>query len=156
MSTPEKPRLKRVLNRKDLLALAWGCMVGWGWVVLSGDMALSAGTLGSAFAFLFAGVIISLVGLVYGDLTSRIPRAGGELAFCFVGLGPKRSAACGWILCLNPSPERGSILNQYPGVMYANVRPTGTTALPLAGILTLSTACKSDPESPVSGHTLLI
>ena len=100
MSTPEKPRLKRVLNRKDLLALAWGCMVGWGWVVLSGDMALSAGTLGSAFAFLFAGVIISLVGLVYGDLTSRIPRAGGELAFFFVGLGPMRSAACGWVLCL--------------------------------------------------------
>jgi hypothetical protein len=29
--------LKRVLDRKDTLALAFGAMVGWGWVILSGD-----------------------------------------------------------------------------------------------------------------------
>lgn len=96
----EKPMLKRVLNRRDLLALAWGCMVGWGWIVLSGGMVVKAGTIGSALAFLFAGLVILLVGLVYADFTARIPRAGGELAFCFSGLGPKRSAACGWVLCL--------------------------------------------------------
>lgn len=92
--------LQRVLGRRDLLALAWGCMIGWGWVILSAGMAERAGPVGSALAFLCGGVVIALVGLVYADFTARIPRAGGELAFCFAGLGPKRSAACGWILCL--------------------------------------------------------
>ena len=32
-----KHTLNRVLGMKDTLALAFGAMVGWGWVILSGD-----------------------------------------------------------------------------------------------------------------------
>lgn len=85
-SASATPQLRRVLGRGDLLALAWGAMVGWGWVILSGSMSERAGTLGSALAFGIAALVIGTVGLLYAELTARIPRAGGELAFCFAGL----------------------------------------------------------------------
>ncbi len=94
------PQLRRVLGRLDLLALAWGAMIGWGWVILSGAMSERAGTLGSALAFAIAGPLIASIGALYAEFTARVPRAGGELAFCFAGLGPRWSACCGWVLCL--------------------------------------------------------
>lgn len=92
--------LQRVLGRRDLLALAWGAMIGWGWVVLSAEMASRAGTVGSALAFTVGAVMLLLVGALYAELTALMPRAGGELAFCMAGLGPVAAAFCGWILCL--------------------------------------------------------
>jgi len=92
--------LQRVLGRRDLLALAWGAMIGWGWVVLSAEMASRAGTIGSALAFAVGAAMLLLVGALYAELTAMMPRAGGELAFCLAGLGPVASAFCGWILCL--------------------------------------------------------
>ena len=92
--------LQRVLGRRDLLALAWGAMIGWGWVVLSAEMAGRAGSVGSALAFAVGAAMLLLVGALYAELTAMMPRAGGELAFCLAGLGPAASAFCGWILCL--------------------------------------------------------
>jgi amino acid transporter len=92
--------LKRVLTRSDVLGLAFGAMIGWGWVVLAGSMIERAGTLGSALAFGVGAVMVLLVGLTYAELTSALPRAGGELAFTFLALGPRASFACGWMLIL--------------------------------------------------------
>ena len=96
----EPGQLRRVLRRRDLMALAWGAMIGWGWVILSGAMSEDAGTLGSATAFVIAGVVIGWIGVLYAEFTARIPRAGGELAFCFAGLGPRVAALCAWSLGL--------------------------------------------------------
>lgn len=38
--------LKKSLGMFDIIALAFGAMVGWGWVVLAGGWILSAGTWG--------------------------------------------------------------------------------------------------------------
>ena len=81
MSRTAPPDLRRVLTRRDVLGLAFGAMVGWGWVVLAGDMIARAGTLGSALAFVVGAVMVLLVGLTYAELTAALPRAGGELAF---------------------------------------------------------------------------
>jgi len=96
----ESAKLHRILGRRDVLGLAFGAMVGWGWVVLSGEMIDRAGTLGSVFAFLLGAAMVLLVGLIYAELTSAISREGGELAFTFVGMGPKVSFLCGWALVL--------------------------------------------------------
>ena len=40
--------LKRVLTRMDTLALAFGAMIGWSWVLLTGTWTEQAGTLGTA------------------------------------------------------------------------------------------------------------
>jgi len=82
------------------LALAFGAIVGWGWVVLSGSLIEQAGALGSMLAFLVGALLVGSVGLTYAELTSALPRAGGELAFTYRALGPTWSWVCGWSLIL--------------------------------------------------------
>ena len=97
----EPPRqLRKVLGRRDVLALAFGAIIGWGWVVLAGEMAGRAGTVGSALAFVVGAVMVFFVGLTYAELTSALSRAGGELSFTYLGIGPRASFVCGWTLLL--------------------------------------------------------
>ena len=94
------PSLPRVLGRRDVFALAFGAIIGWGWVVLSGPMIDQAGTLGSVAAVVIGALMVALVGLTYAELTASMPRAGGELGFTYVGIGPAWSWWCGWWLAL--------------------------------------------------------
>ncbi len=91
---------RRILGRRDVLAVAFGAMIGWGWVVLAGEMIHRAGTVGSALAFVVGAVMVLFVGLTYAELTSALSRAGGELSFTFAGIGPRASFLCGWALLL--------------------------------------------------------
>lgn len=93
-------QLRKVLGRRDVLGLAFGAMIGWGWVVLAGEMIDKAGTIGSALAFFVGAVMVLFVGLTYAELTSALSRAGGELGFTYVGIGPWGSFVCGWALVL--------------------------------------------------------
>ena len=92
--------LRSVLGRREVMALAFGAIVGWSWVVLSGSLIARAGTLGSILAFLVGAVMVGFVGLIYAELTSALPRAGGELTFTYRALGPGWSWVCGWSLVL--------------------------------------------------------
>ena len=98
---PDAPaQLRKILGRRDVLSIAFGAMIGWGWVVLAGEMILLAGTLGSILALVVGAVMVWLVGLLYAELTSALSRAGGEISFAFVGLGPTGAFVCGWTLVL--------------------------------------------------------
>ena len=99
MSQPPQ-NLRRVLGRRDVLCLAFGAMIGWGWVVLAGEIIGRAGTLGAALAFIIGAVMVGLVGMTYAELTSMLSRAGGELSFTYAALGPRLSYVCGWTLLL--------------------------------------------------------
>ena len=92
--------LHKILGRREVLGIAFGAMIGWSWVVLSGEMIIRAGTIGSLLSFLLGAVMILLVGLTYAELTPALARAGGELTFTFVGIGPRASFLCGWALVL--------------------------------------------------------
>ena len=92
--------LQNILGRRDVISLAFGAMIGWGWVILSGPLIAQAGTLGSILAVILASAMVGCVGLAYAELTSAMPRAGGELAFTFRALGPGVSWVCGWALIL--------------------------------------------------------
>ncbi len=99
MSEPAS-ELRKVLGRRDVFALAFGAMIGWGWVVLAGEIIGRAGTIGAALAFIIGSVMVLLVGLTYAELTSALSRAGGELSFTFAALGARASFVCGWTLLL--------------------------------------------------------
>ena len=88
--------LKRVLGMKDTLALAFGAMVGWGWVILSGDWINFGGSLGAAAGFLLAGVPILMIGLVYAELAAAMPVVGGEHEYSLRALGRRWSFVCTW------------------------------------------------------------
>ena len=92
--------LRRFLGRGDVLAVAFGAMVGWSWVVLAGEMIVRAGAVGSILAFGAGAVMVWLVGLTYAELSSALSRAGGELSFTFLAMGPLGAFVCGWTLVL--------------------------------------------------------
>ncbi|MEW6661338.1 MAG: APC family permease [Bacillota bacterium] len=96
----ENNSLVRVLGRWDVLVLAFGAMIGWGWVVLAGEWANTGGSLGGMLAFLLGGIMVIFIGLAYAELTTAIPKAGGELFFSWRGLGVGASFICTWAIIL--------------------------------------------------------
>lgn len=92
--------LVRVLARKDVLALAFGAMIGWGWIVMTGSWIQSAGSLGAITAFLIGGIAILLVGLTYAELASAMPQVGGEHVYSYRALGHFASFICTWTIVL--------------------------------------------------------
>ncbi|MCL7940424.1 APC family permease [Halomonas sp. ATCH28] len=98
--TSTETHLTRVLARKDVLALAFGAMVGWGWIVLTGSWIQSAGSLGAITAFLIGGLIIVLVGLTYAELASAMPQVGGEHVYSYRAMGHFASFLCTWAITL--------------------------------------------------------
>ncbi|SDI41492.1 APC family permease [Natribacillus halophilus] len=96
----ENTQLKKVLNRTDALVLAFGAMIGWGWVVLAGGWVLDAGAIGAMIAFCIGGILVVFVGLTYSELAAAIPKVGGELSYTLRGIGPKSSFIASWAIVL--------------------------------------------------------
>ncbi|MGW0160191.1 APC family permease [Mycobacterium sp. NPDC003323] len=93
---PDDTSLLKVLGSWDVLALGFGAMIGFGWVVLTGDWISSAGTFGAVLAMTAGGVIMAVVGLTYAELTAAMPKAGGEHNFLLRGMGPRWSFIGSW------------------------------------------------------------
>ncbi|MFT9847459.1 APC family permease [Aneurinibacillus sp. REN35] len=96
----EEEKFDRVLTRFDVLALAFGAMIGWGWVVLAGDWVTAAGVIGSVLAFLGGGIMVIFVGLVYAELTAAMPRTGGEHVYIHRAMGYRWSFVGSWAIAL--------------------------------------------------------
>jgi len=90
--------LKRVLDLKDTLALSFGAMVGWSWVILSGMWIGNGGSLGAVLGFALAGLPIMLIGLLYAELASAMPVVGGEHEYSLRALGKFGSFICTWAI----------------------------------------------------------
>ena len=88
--------LKKSLGTLDVIALAFGAMVGWGWVVLAGGWILSAGTWGAMLAFLVGGLAVILIGVNYAELAASMPVTGGEHTYTHRALGVTVSFICSW------------------------------------------------------------
>jgi amino acid transporter len=90
--------LKRVLDLKDTLALSFGAMVGWSWVILSGVWVSNGGSLGAMLGFVLAGLPIMLIGLLYAELAAAMPVVGGEHEYSLRALGRHGSFVCTWAI----------------------------------------------------------
>lgn len=96
----EKNGLLRVLGRGDVLALAFGAMIGFGWIVLTSDFISDAGAGGAAIAFIVGGIVVTLVGLAYAELVSAMPHAGGEHNYALRALGGRGAFIASWSMVL--------------------------------------------------------
>lgn len=101
MSNNTNTEFKRVLRTRDVLMLAFGAMIGWGWVVSSGQWIQTGGALGTAIAFIIGGLMIYLVGMTYAELTTAMPKSGGGMNFSYAAFGKNASYACTWTLVLS-------------------------------------------------------
>lgn len=50
----------KVLSAWDVLVLAFGAMIGWGWVVSTGDWITRGGVIGSMAGFAIGGLMVFL------------------------------------------------------------------------------------------------
>ena len=79
--------LEKSFKSRDVLAMAFGTMIGWGWIMLSGQWAASAGMAGAICAYAVGAVLCVFVGLVYAELTPAIPFTGGSVVFSYKAMG---------------------------------------------------------------------
>lgn len=93
-------QLLRVLGRRDVIALAFGAIIGWSWVLMTGVWVAQAGSLGAMTAFTVGGIAMILIGLTYAELASAMPQAGGEHVYSYRAFGAGVSFICTWALIL--------------------------------------------------------
>ena len=79
-----------------LFALAFGSMIGVGWVTATGSWLEQAGPLGAMFAFLAGGAVMLCIGFCYAEATPMLPVAGGEVAYAYKAFGTGKSFIVGW------------------------------------------------------------
>ena len=96
----KKSEFDKVFSAWDILVIAFGAMIGWGWVVSSGDWIQRGGVLGAMIGFALGGVMIFFVGLTYAELTAAMPQCGGEHVFSYKAMGPIGSFICTWAIVL--------------------------------------------------------
>src|SRR3984893_7657678 len=92
--------LARKLRLADYFALAFGTMVGAGWLVLMDDWLGRSGPLGAILGFALGGVLLLPGGCVYGQWVQRLPDAAGEAAYTAQGFPPIVSYFTGWMMLL--------------------------------------------------------
>jgi APA family basic amino acid/polyamine antiporter len=92
--------LVRSLDGPALFALAFGSMIGVGWVTALGSWLSQAGPLGALLAFVAGGAVMVCIGLCYAELTPMLPVAGGEVAFAYRAYGTGKAFLVGWSLAL--------------------------------------------------------
>ena len=98
--TQKKSEFDKVFSAWDILVIAFGAMIGWGWVVSSGGWIETGGVVGAALGFVIGGIMIFFVGLTYAELTAAMPQCGGEHVFSYRAMGATGSFVCTWGIIL--------------------------------------------------------
>ncbi len=98
MNDQTRPSLNRGVSLSGFFSLAFGSMIGVGWVTALGSWLEQAGPGGAIAAFLLGGALMMLIGLCYAELTPMLPVAGGEVAYAYAASGTGFSFAVGWFL----------------------------------------------------------
>ena len=97
-SSGAAPTLTRVMGLRQLFVLAFGTIIGVGWIVALGSWLGQAGSVGAIIGFVGGGLLIVLIGLCYAEAASMYPVAGGELAYAYEMYGTKLSFFTGWLV----------------------------------------------------------
>ncbi len=95
---PKRPELKRAISKAGFFCLAFGAMIGVGWVTAMGPWLRTAGPLGAAIAFAIGGLLMLFIGFCYAEVTAMLPVSGGEVAYAYKAFGSRHSFLVGWFL----------------------------------------------------------
>ena len=96
----QQSEFNKVFSAWDILVIAFGAMIGWGWVVSTGDWIERGGVIGAMLGFVIGGIMIFFIGLTYAELTPAMPECGGEHVFSFRAMGANGSFVCTWAIIL--------------------------------------------------------
>ena len=93
--------LARKLRLVDYFSLAFGTMIGTGWLVVMDDWLIRGGPAGAILGFLLGGAMLFPIGYVYGKLIQAMPDAAGEVAYTAKVFPRFVSFATGWTMLLS-------------------------------------------------------
>jgi len=93
-------KLARKLRLFDFFALAFGVMVGTGWLVVMDDILQRGGPLGAILGFTAGAFMLLPVAYIYGKLVQAIPDAAAEIAYTARFFPPVISFITGWVMLL--------------------------------------------------------
>lgn len=93
--------LGKDIKARNFFTLAFGCIIGVGWIIILGKWLEQAGPLGAMLAFAGGSLLMTIVGFCYAEVSTMLPAAGGEVVYAFEISGTKTSYAMGWMLALS-------------------------------------------------------
>ncbi len=96
--TNERPELKKVIGRLGFFSLAFGSMIGVGWITGLKGMFEQAGPVGTTVAFVLGGTLMVVIGLCYAEAMKILPVTGGEVAYAYKAFGTSKAFTIGWCL----------------------------------------------------------
>jgi amino acid transporter len=94
----QRPQLHKGIGKAGMFSLAFGAMIGVGWVTAMGSWLSDAGPLGAVIAFALGGLLMLAIGLCYAEVTAALPLSGGEVAYAYKAYGTSKSFLVGWFL----------------------------------------------------------
>ena len=92
--------LARTLRSTEYFTLAFGTMVGVGWLIVMGDWLTRGGPLGAMLGFLLGGICLLPVAYVYSKFVRAIPDAGAEIAYATAVFPRSVGFVAGWLMTL--------------------------------------------------------
>jgi len=132
--------LQRRLNRIDALAIALGSVIGVGVFRNTGNVLRGAGGLaGATLTWIVVGIVCLAGAVLYADLSTRVPEAGGPYAYVRVAFGRPAAFVYGWINGAVGMPVRQASLVAFAGELLSRWLPGGARVL-AAIVLVLLTA----------------
>jgi amino acid transporter len=93
-------QLTRTLRTTEYFTLAFGVMVGVGWLIVIDDWLARGGPGGAMLGFLLGGLVLVPVAYVYGKFVEAIPDAATELAYAGLVFPDSVSYLSGWLMTL--------------------------------------------------------
>lgn len=94
------PALARTLRTTEYFTLAFGAMVGVGWLIVIDDWLGRGGPFGAMLGFLIGGIALAPIAWVYGRFARAMPDAGSELAYASAAFPPAVGFAAAWLMTL--------------------------------------------------------
>ena len=96
-----REELGRGIRLRSLFSLAFGTIIGVGWITVMGAWLSGAGAVGAIIAFVLGGLGILAIGLCYSEMAAAYPVTGGEVAYVFEAWGARWSFAAAWFLAFS-------------------------------------------------------
>ena len=88
------------IGRFQLFSLAFGAILGAGWIVAVGDWVRIAGPIGTVCAFLAGASVLSLIAACYAELGKLYPVTGGEVVYAERLFSRRVAYYTGWFLAI--------------------------------------------------------
>lgn len=95
-ATKADKNLKKTLSKQAIFFLAFGGMVGSGWLFAAPAAAFYAGP-ASIFSWIITGAIMVFVLLTFTEITSYIPKSGALVRYPAYTYGPQTTFFVGWL-----------------------------------------------------------